>query len=302
MLDAVGEGTQKAVHFCFGNYGGQTIQQGSWKKLTDFLNDLHCDHLVLELAHRPASDLQALKAIDSRIKLGIGVIDIKVNHVETPEEVARRIEVAAKQLGPERIGYVHPDCGFWMLTGLWIQSHEHDDALAEIARLCKDNQWTLAHWDLDRGLHVPAPGSAAEGESINGSAAGDPLAATALGKLMHGDYSLLRVVEPASSDHADSWFEVTEQVDAALVEKTRSHLRQIADRLEQQSLSVKTWVATDWHPAGVILEHARLQRMDVISMTTRGQSGLARAFLGSVSNKVVRGASVPVLLHRPSSS
>jgi 5-methyltetrahydropteroyltriglutamate--homocysteine methyltransferase len=37
--------------------------------------------------------------------------------VEKPAEVARRIEEAAKLLGgAERIAYVHPDCGFWMLA------------------------------------------------------------------------------------------------------------------------------------------------------------------------------------------
>lgn len=106
---------QKAVHFCFGNYGGQTIQSGGWKPLIDFLNGLHTDHLVLELAHRPDSDLDALKEIDPRIDLGIGVIDIKVNHVETPDEVAGRIEKATSVVGPGRIKWVHPDCGFWML-------------------------------------------------------------------------------------------------------------------------------------------------------------------------------------------
>jgi len=42
------------------------------------------------------------------------VIDVKVNTVETPEEVARRIETATKMLQPGRIRWVHPDCGFWM--------------------------------------------------------------------------------------------------------------------------------------------------------------------------------------------
>ena len=106
---------ERAVHFCFGNYGGQTIQAGSWKALTDFLNSLHCDHLVLELAHRPDDDLHALRAIDDRIALGLGVIDIKVNHVETPDEVAGRIENAVRVLGEERVRWVHPDCGLWML-------------------------------------------------------------------------------------------------------------------------------------------------------------------------------------------
>ena len=106
---------QRAVHLCFGNYGGQTIQKGEWRALIDFLNALHVDHLVLEMAHRPASDLEALREIDPRIKLGIGVVDVKVNHVETAEEIARRIECAEKAAGPGRVGWVHPDCGFWML-------------------------------------------------------------------------------------------------------------------------------------------------------------------------------------------
>lgn len=115
ILDAVDPGVEKGVHFCFGNYGGQTIQKGSWDKLIGFLNALHCDHLVLELAHRPASDLDALKEVDPRIGIGLGVIDIKINPVETPDEVARRIEHAEKVLGPGRVKFVHPDCGFWML-------------------------------------------------------------------------------------------------------------------------------------------------------------------------------------------
>jgi 5-methyltetrahydropteroyltriglutamate--homocysteine methyltransferase len=106
---------EKAVHFCFGNYGGQTIQKGDWTALISFLNRLHADHLVLELAHRPMSDLDALKGIEPRLGLGLGVVDIKVNHIETAEEIARSIERAEKVLGSNRVRYVHPDCGFWML-------------------------------------------------------------------------------------------------------------------------------------------------------------------------------------------
>ena len=43
------------------------------------------------------------------------MIDVKVNHVETPEEIARAIERAERVLGPGRVGWIHPDCGFWML-------------------------------------------------------------------------------------------------------------------------------------------------------------------------------------------
>jgi len=113
LLDRVK--TAKAVHLCFGNYGGQTIQKGEWRSLIQFLNSLHVDHLVLELACRPEADLDALKDVDPKIKLGIGVVEVKINHVETADEVAARIEIAEQRLGPDRVGWVHPDCGFWML-------------------------------------------------------------------------------------------------------------------------------------------------------------------------------------------
>jgi len=106
---------QRAVHLCFGNYGGQVIQRGDWRALIGFLNALHADHLVLELAHRPAQDLEALRHVDPRIALGIGVVDVKINHIETADEIAARIETAEKVLGEGRLRWVHPDCGFWML-------------------------------------------------------------------------------------------------------------------------------------------------------------------------------------------
>jgi hypothetical protein len=58
-------------------------------------------------------------------------------------------------------------------SGIYIRSHEHDDAIAEIARLCRDQGWSLATRDVDRGLGIAGR---AEGASpIPG--AGDPLAA-----------------------------------------------------------------------------------------------------------------------------
>ncbi len=113
VLDAV-KGTP-AVHLCFGNYGGQTIQQGRWNNLLKYLNALHADHVVLECAHRPPGELEAFKELRSEIGLGLGVVDIKATDVESAGQVARAIERAEKLLGAGRVRYIHPDCGFWML-------------------------------------------------------------------------------------------------------------------------------------------------------------------------------------------
>jgi len=106
--------TEKAVHLCFGNYGGQSIQKGEWQKLIHFLNLLHADHVVLEFAFRGYGELIHFKDLKPEIAIGLGVIDVKSNTLESPEQVASRIQEADRILGPDRIKYVHPDCGFWM--------------------------------------------------------------------------------------------------------------------------------------------------------------------------------------------
>lgn len=106
---------EKAVHLCFGNYGGQSIQRGFWRNLLPFLNALNVDHLVLEFARRGYDELEVFTDLREGIALGVGVVDIKDNEVESEDTIARRIEQAVTVLGPERVRWVHPDCGFWML-------------------------------------------------------------------------------------------------------------------------------------------------------------------------------------------
>ena len=39
-------------------------------------------------------------------------------------------------------------------TGIWIESHEHDDALLEMKQFCRENEWRLVNWDIDQGLRI----------------------------------------------------------------------------------------------------------------------------------------------------
>ena len=105
----------KAVHLCFGNYGGQTIQQGFFRELLPFFNALDADHLILEFARRGYDEMEVFRDLKPSIAVGVGVVDVKDNEVETPERIAQRIERAIEVLGEERVKWVHPDCGFWML-------------------------------------------------------------------------------------------------------------------------------------------------------------------------------------------
>ena len=74
-------------------------------------------------------------------------------------------------------------------SGIWIESHEHTDAIGELARLCGEDDWQLALWDVDRGLYGFG------GASMPVEAA-DPLSAVrALGSLGRGDGPTLLVLQ-----------------------------------------------------------------------------------------------------------
>lgn len=57
-------------------------------------------------------------------------------------------------------------------SGIWIESHEHEDALQEIAQLAQREAWRLAVWDLEQGLRV-----AGTEPTLSDSGGNDPLAA-----------------------------------------------------------------------------------------------------------------------------
>jgi hypothetical protein len=76
-------------------------------------------------------------------------------------------------------------------TGIWIESHEHDDALREIGQMCREQNWRLAIFDIERGLQIPG--------HTNGQAAdaggNDPLAAIrSINALASADSSAILVL------------------------------------------------------------------------------------------------------------
>src|SRR5688500_13596692 len=92
VLKAVPKKAKAAVHLCFGNYGGQSIQKGGWDKLLGYLNALKVDHIVMETAHRPPAELAVFKELRKDIGFGLGVVDIKQTQIESADQIARSIE------------------------------------------------------------------------------------------------------------------------------------------------------------------------------------------------------------------
>ncbi|HEY0736100.1 MAG TPA: universal stress protein [Herpetosiphonaceae bacterium] len=130
-------------------------------------------------------------------------------------------------------------------------------------------------WSIQRIL-IPLDGSELAERIL------DP--ACQLGDMLDVDYWLLSVVEPSDSD--------------ATQRAAHAYLDKMASELREQGYTVHTEV-TVGNPARTILDVAQQREIGLMALATHGRGGLSRLLLGSVADKVVRGAEIPVLLVHP---
>lgn len=123
--------------------------------------------------------------------------------------------------------------------------------------------------------------------------------AISLAELTQAEITLLQVVPPVEhvidSDLGYTIF-VDEQL-RAKVERAHQYLNEICRRMHLKNITVHPAVETGL--AGeTIIDYAHQQPVDLIVMATHGRSGLQRWVYGSVADKVLRGAGLPILLVR----
>jgi nucleotide-binding universal stress UspA family protein len=90
-----------------------------------------------------------------------------------------------------------------------------------------------------------------------------------------------------------------QEIDRRERARAEEYLDQLAGRLRVRSLKVQTRVVSHLRPATAILDEASTDSGDLIALATHGRGGLKRLLVGSVADKVVRGATAPVLVYRP---
>jgi nucleotide-binding universal stress UspA family protein len=139
---------------------------------------------------------------------------------------------------------------------------------------------------------VPLDGSPLAEESI-------PIALR-LAALGNARITLLRVVIPQIAVGHPSFVlqHNVEQLDR-YESQARAYLDSVADRFRGSAGAIDTEVTLSDSPPRAVLEWSAEHGADLIAMSTHGRSGFRRFMLGSVADKVVRGADVPVLLTRP---
>jgi nucleotide-binding universal stress UspA family protein len=127
--------------------------------------------------------------------------------------------------------------------------------------------------------------------------------ALALARLTHARITLLRVVDRTllTFGYPPVPHGVVLESPAAANDEAIAHaaLEAIAASLRAEGLHVDTSVVAHPRPAEAILQSAEALDADLIALSTRGRGGVSRVLLGSVADKVLRAAPVPVLVQRP---
>jgi nucleotide-binding universal stress UspA family protein len=88
------------------------------------------------------------------------------------------------------------------------------------------------------------------------------------------------------------------KAEAATQELANEYLDRVAARIQERPFSIITKIKKG-RPHEEIIRFADTEQVDLIVMCSRGYSGISRWLMGSVSDRVIRGASKPVLLIRP---
>ena len=113
--------------------------------------------------------------------------------------------------------------------------------------------------------------------------------------------TLFRAVEPPMPFASPYLPQAVDDTQAALEaghDAAVDYLSQLGDRLGAQGHQVETQAIVGVHPAPALVDYAHKHPIDLIAIGTHGRRGLRRLVLGSVADKVLRSANVPILLVR----
>ncbi|MEM7128855.1 MAG: cobalamin-independent methionine synthase II family protein [Chloroflexota bacterium] len=114
LLNAVIEGitdVQTAIHLCRGNTNRKWGADGGYAPIVPALKTLNVDQYVMEFAMPAAGSIDMLAELPSDRTVGLGCVDCRNIHIDTPEEIVARVRAALQYLKPEQI-MLNPDCGF----------------------------------------------------------------------------------------------------------------------------------------------------------------------------------------------
>lgn len=106
-----GVSAYKVVHICYGHEEGQPgILDLKGSQLFPWAFDLHCDQIHFQMASHNFEEVDSLQGWPEDLDLGVGVVDIELLRVETPEQIAQWLHDLFRVVPAEQV-CVSSDCG-----------------------------------------------------------------------------------------------------------------------------------------------------------------------------------------------
>jgi 5-methyltetrahydropteroyltriglutamate--homocysteine methyltransferase len=106
------DGLRTALHLCRRNWGRRGWgAEGGYEPIIETMKKIKVDQYVMEFSIPVAGDIAILKELPEESLIGLGSVEVRFEHIDTPEEIVARVEEAMKYVAPERLS-LNPDCGF----------------------------------------------------------------------------------------------------------------------------------------------------------------------------------------------
>jgi len=109
---------------------------------------------------------------------------------------------------------------------------------------------------------------------------------------------LLHVCEPIWHEAMGQEASMAKEVEEARKKRAEEYLAATEKRLKEAGLKVRSELMVGC-PGEEILDYAANHPVDLIAMASHGRSGISRWAYGSVTSKVLRGISTPILVVTP---
>ena len=112
-LNRIVEGLPVEVHLhcCHSVYKRQSDVSGDYKPLLPYLQNAAIDRVNLEFAYQGTGDVSDLGYVPEGMGVGMGVVDVRGESLQSVEEIQAIAAAGAKVMAPGRIA-LNPDCGF----------------------------------------------------------------------------------------------------------------------------------------------------------------------------------------------
>jgi 5-methyltetrahydropteroyltriglutamate--homocysteine methyltransferase len=142
-INRIAEGLRAEVHLhcCHSVYKRQSDVVGDYKPILPRLNGAKIDRINLEFAYKGTGMTEDLRLLPEHIDVGMGVVDVRGERLQTVDEIAALGTAGINVLGAKRVA-LNPDCGFAPDAG---EPPTIDEAFEKLRRMCEAARQLRGH-------------------------------------------------------------------------------------------------------------------------------------------------------------